>query len=544
MSTGTGQPPAIVKPLGTRGDKLGHTDRSHYIVGAGIAGLAAAVFLVRDAGADGDTITVFEQLQVPGGSLDGSGNAVEGYLSRGGRMFEEHFACTFDLLRNIPSADDTAMSVTDDIFAFNEMVPGASNCRLVRDGKPADDRYDLQLTPHDIVDINRLILHSEKYLDGKTIDAWFQEAFFDSNFWIMWSTMFAFQPWHSAAEMRRYLRRFIHLFPGFTRISGILRTRYNQYDSIVAPLVKWLCDKGVHIHHGTQVTDVRIDGTHQDRHVSEIVFSDASHTRITENDQVYITLGSMTDGSVLGSNDTAPPLDDAEGSAWALWRRLAARHKGFGRPEAFCADTGKSAWHSFTVTLSGPDFFEFIEDFTNNRTGTGGLITFADSDWLLSIVLFHQPHFRGQKHGTYTFWGYGLRGDKDGNYLEKPMWKATGDEIIQELAGHLHLTQDQLSWFQGCRVIPCRMPFITSQFMPRLPGDRPAIQPPGARNFALMGQYCEQPRDCVFTVEYSVRAARSAVAGLNRQVAPPPPVVRTDLDPAVIAKAARVLMGI
>lgn len=458
-------------------------------------------------------------------------------------MFEKHFACTFDLLHQIPSVDDSAVSVAEDIFAFNKVVPGASNCRLVRSGKPADDRYDLTIGSLDIVDLNRLILHSEKRLEGKTIEAWFRPAFFESNFWIMWSTMFAFQSWHAAVEMRRYLRRFIHLFPGFTRISGVLRTRYNQYDSIVAPTVQWLRDQGVHFHHDRQVTNVKIDGRPQDREVTEIEFRDGCRIQATGNDKIYITLGSMTDGSVLGSNDTAPPLDDKEGGAWALWRKLASKHEGFGRPDVFCTNTAKTAWNSFTVTLSGPDFFEFMEDFTDNRTGTGGLVTFADSGWMLSIVLFHQPHFRGQKHGTYTFWGYGLRGERNGNYLEKPMWRATGDEIIQELSGHLHLTSDQLNWFDGCRVVPCRMPFITSQFMPRVSGDRPDVRPAGARNFALMGQFCEQPRDCVFTVEYSVRTARSAVASLNLQVEPPPPVVRTDLDPAVIASAARVLMG-
>lgn len=522
----------------------GSTQSNHCIVGGGIAGLAAAVFLVRDAGVAGNKVEIFEQLPVPGGSLDGSGDAVDGYLSRGGRMFEEHFACTFDLLRDIPSADEANISVTDDIFAFNKMVPGASNCRLVRGGKPADDRYDLTLSYRDIVDISRLILHAERSLEGKTIDDWFQDPFFNSNFWIMWATMFSFQPWHSLVEMRRYLRRFIHLFPGFTRISGILRTRYNQYDSIIAPTVKWLCDKGVHIHPVTEVTGIKIAGTRQDRKVTELAFADTGTRPVKANDRVYITLGSMTDGSVLGSNDAAPAMNDEQGGAWALWRKLACENEGFGNPGAFCTPTDKTAWNSFTVTLSNPDFVEFMEDFTNNRTGTGGLVTFADSAWLLSIVLFHQPHFRGQKHGTYTFWGYGLRGDRDGDYLEKPMWQATGDEILQELVGHLRLNADQSRWFDSARVIPCRMPFITSQFMPRRAGDRPQVRPAGARNFAVMGQYCEQPRDCVFTVEYSVRSARSAVASLNSQVSPPPPVVRTDLDPAVVVKAARVLMGI
>ncbi len=521
---------------------MGNTG-THYIVGGGIAGLAAAVFLVRDAGVPGEMIRIYEQLGVAGGSLDGSGDAAEGYLIRGGRMFEEHFACTFDLLDSIPSTDDPSVSVLQDIMDFNRMVPGSSNCRLAKQGKPAEDRLHLTLSAQDILNINQLLLHPERGLEGRRIDDWFGESFFASNFWMMWSTMFSFQQWHSLTEMRRYLRRFIHLFPGFTRIEGILRTRYNQYDSLIAPILHWLRDRGVAPLTGVQVADVEIAGTRRDRAVTALVLKDQTRVEVTAEDRVYMTLGSMTDGSVLGDRETAPVLDDAEGGAWALWRRLAARHEGLGRPEAFCTDTGKTAWHSFTVTLDGADFFEFMEDYTNNRTGTGGLITFADSGWTLSIVLFHQPHFRGQKHGTYTLWGYGLRGDREGDFVKKPMWRATGEEILQEMFGQLRLTEDQRAWFDSARIRVCRMPFITSHFMPRHPGDRPDVRPAGARNFAVLGQFCELPRDCVFTVEYSVRSARVAVAALTGKVDLTPPVARTDLDPVVLIRAARVLMG-
>jgi len=515
----------------------------HYIIGGGIAGLAAAVFLVRDAGVDGKHIRIFEQLDVTGGSLDGSGDADGGYLIRGGRMFEEHFACTFDLLDTIPSADDPEVSVTQDIFAFNRMVPGSSNCRIVREGQPAEDRNDLTLSAHDTLDINRLILHSERSLGAQQIEDWFQPTFFESNFWLMWSTMFSFQRWHSLVEMRRYLRRFIHLFPGFSKIAGILRTRYNQYDSLIAPVETWLRDAGVSIETVKQVVDIRIENKAGKRSVTTLQFAEGPDVQVADTDGVYLTLGSMTDESVTGSNNEAPDSNDREGGAWQFWRKLAAKYEGFGRPEAFCGDPQKTAWHSFTATLDGPDFFEFMEDFTNNRTGTGGLVTFADSNWILSVVLFHQPHFRAQKHGAYTFWGYGLRGDRPGDFVKKPMWEATGDEIIDELCALLKLTNAQKDWFRGARIIPCRMPFITSQFMPRAAADRPAIRPLGAQNFAVIGQYCEQPRDCVFTVEYSVRSARTAVASLTSHVERPPPVARTDRDPLVLLRAARVLLG-
>jgi oleate hydratase len=128
--------------------------------------------------------------------------------------------------------------------------------------------------------------------------------------------------------------------------------------------------------------------------------------------------------------------------------------------------------------------------------------------------------------------------------VKKPMWEAAGEEILQELMGQLRLNDSQKAWFDTARIIPCRMPFITSQFMPRKPGDRPDVRPHGAENFAFLGQFVEQPRDCVFTVEYCVRTAKAAVASLTGRCDPSPGVVRTDLDPLVLARAGRVLLGL
>lgn len=255
------------------------------------------------------------------------------------------------------------------------------------------------------------LLTGEHSLGACRIDEWFGQSFFESNFWIMWSTMFSFQPWHSLVELRRYLLRFIHLFPGFTRIAGILRTRYNQYDSIIVPLRNWLSGQGVEFSTGTTVVDMSIDGDVSSRRVTGLVLDSGHDIPVRQCDRVYITLGSMTDGSQTGSDDVAPSQEDREGPAWRLWRKLAERHEGFSKPEAFCGDTARTAWNSFTVTLNDAGFAEFLESFTRNRTGTGGLLTFDESGWLLSMVMFHQPHFYRQAKDTCVFWGYGLRGD-------------------------------------------------------------------------------------------------------------------------------------
>ncbi|KAF0171189.1 MAG: myosin-crossreactive antigen [Rhodobacteraceae bacterium] len=515
----------------------------HYMVGGGIAALSAAALLVRDGGVPGDRITILEHHGTAGGSLDGSGEAETGYLTRGGRMFEPNFVCTLDLLSAIPAPDDPAVSVRDDILAFNRLVPGRAECRIVRDGQKAEDRYRLGLGPEEIVALNRLLLTPEGRLDGRRIEDWFAPEFFGSNFWIMWSTMFSFQPWHSVAEMRRYMRRFLHLFPGLARIEGILRTRYNQYDSIVAPILVWLLKQGVNLRTGSSVADLTIEGDQNSRRVTQLHLATGGTIDVAPEDRVYLTLGSMTDATVTGDRDTPPPSEDGQSPGFDLWRRLAARNEGLGRPEVFAGHSDRTSWTSFTVTLNSPAFITFMEDFSSNRTGTGGLVTFADSAWLMSIVMFHQPHFREQPANRPVFWGYGLRGDRPGDVIAKPMAQATGEEIREELAHQLRLQADQRAeFFDGAQIIPCRMPVITSQFMPRQPGDRPPVIPRGAENFAVIGQFCEIPRDCVFTVEYSVRSAWMAVHGLTGEVAPPPPVVRSDRDPRALLRAAKVLL--
>ena len=515
---------------------------THFLVGGGISSLAAAVFLIRDAGVRGADILILEQENVPGGSLDGSGSPDTGYLVRGGRMFEKHFACTFDLLGSIPLPDDGQRTLKDDIESFNREVRGSSRCRIVRDAKRADPAFGLRA--RDMLDLAKFMSASESSLSGHTIESCFSPAFFETNFWVMWATTFAFQTWHSAIELRRYFRRFIHLFPGFKRLEGVLRTRYNQYDSIIAPISAWLKGQGVRFETGTRVLDADLESEDGRKRISALhVHRQGQDERleVTPDDRVYLTLGSMTAGSTTGTNVT-PPASSGEKLSWDFWKRLAARDPVFGRPEVFCGNVAQTQWESFTVTLPQSAFFDFMEDFTGNATGTGGLVTFAQSGWMMSVVLFNQPHFSQQPEDVFVFWGYGLRGDRKGDFVGKPMAECTGEELLQELAGQLGVPHRVDELFKDARIIPCMMPYITSQFMPRQQGDRPVTIPQGAENFAVMGQYCELKRDVVFTVEYSVRSAKQAVHALAGGPRPPE-VVRTDRNPVALSRGVWTLLS-
>jgi len=488
-----------------------------YIVGGGIAALATAVYLIKEGGLSGKGVYIFEQDAVPGGCLDGAGSSDEGYLIRGGRMFEEHFVCTWDLFSKIPSLRDPDKTIKDDFIEFNKTFTSESHCRLLRNGKKLDvSSYGL--SNKDNIDMLKLLFSSEESLGDKRIIDCFSTSFFETNYWYLWQTTFAFQKWSSAAEMRRYSIRFIHLLPGFNQLKGILRTEYNQYDSVVRPTVKWLREQGVNFVLNSQVIDVDFDMQADSKTATALYYlKDNQETRIdlTLHDYLFISNGSMVDAATVGSMTSVPELKGKQDAAsWLLWQKLARKSPAFGNPAVFCDHVDLSKWQSFTVTLKNPRFFNFMQQFTGNTAGTGGLLTFTDSSWLMSVVLAQQPHFIDQPDDVWVFWGYGLYPDNEGDYVNKKMSDCTGAEIITELCHHLKISDKQHDYFDTANCIPCIMPYIDSQFMPRKPGDRPQIVAEGSTNFAFIGQFSEQPNDCVFTVEYSVRSAQTAVYSL------------------------------
>ncbi|MEV7323294.1 oleate hydratase [Streptomyces sp. NPDC093970] len=512
-----------------------------YLVGSGIAALAAAAFLIRDGGFDGADIHLFEEQMGIGGSLDAGGTAEAGYTMRGGRMFEAEFRCTYDLLSGVPSLDDPSVSVTEEILAGHEEFAWDDITRLVDgDGKIVDTR-SMGFSERDRLDLVRCLAAPEGHLDDKRITDCFGEHFFTTNFWFMWCTTFAFQPWHSAIEFRRYLRRFVHLFPEFASMSGIHRTRYNQYDSIVRPLADWLRRQGVIIHPGCKVTDLDFApgiGNVTVEAVRMIRAGSEDRIAVAPEDLVLVTNGSMTDASSRGTHTSPPPPPASRSDAWLLWHRLARGHENFGNPDVFDKHVKESRWESFTVTAKDPAFLDALAEFSGRETGRGGLMTFTESNWLLTIVANRQPVYRDQPEGVSVWWGYGLFPARAGNHTPKPMTMCSGREILEEILHHLHF-DDRTSArvLETSVVIPCVMPYITSQFLARRRDDRPQVVPEGSVNLAFIGQFAEVPDDVVFTVEYSVRTAWTAVSQLLHLDTRPPAVYKGHHDPHVLAAA-------
>jgi oleate hydratase len=495
----------------------GRDTRKAYLVGGGIAALAGAAYLIRDGHVPGQNIHILEATQL-GGSLDASGSAEAGYSMRGSRMFGPAYVLTYDLLDGIPSLDDPNKSVTEDTFGFWQEAPWFDKARLVDHGKIVD-ASSWGFSNKDRVDLIELMLRDEEVLGARSIDQCFQPAFFETHFWLMWSSMFGFETWHSAVELRRYLLRFLRLFPDLESMQIIQSTRYNGYDSIVRPLVRWLQAQGVQFDVGVEVSDLELaqrdDGAKVVRRIVCQRDGVSSEIHLAAGDLAIVTIGSMTAHASLGSMDTAPVLRRARaGGAWALWERLAAKDPAFGRPAVFCGHVDQTKWVTFTVTDASDAFAKLMARFSASPAGRGGLVTLISSSWRLTFHLYHPPAYADQPAGVGVWWGYGLFPDRVGDYVPKKMVDCNGREILQELLSHLGLQAELPALLATSNCIPCMLPYTTSQFMPRTKGDRPDVVPPGSVNLAFVGQYCELPDNVVYTVEYSVHSARLAVATL------------------------------
>jgi oleate hydratase len=507
-----------------------------YFIGGGIGSLAGAAFLIRDGGVAGANITIYEQLPLLGGSLDGARLADGSYSLRGGRMLTtDHYECTWDLLASIPSLQHPGLTVRDETVNFNEKHKAYSRARLVDHNRFKVDVSTMGFSVHDRIELLRLAEASEERLGNSRITDWLSPAFFETSFWYMWQTTFAFQPWHSAVELKRYLHRFVNEFPRIETLGGVKRTVYNQYDAVVRPLTTWLEKEGVHFRRDTRVIDMEFVGTDGKLSVQSLTLEASGKVgsvSLGTDDLVFFQNGSMTDASSLGSM-TEPPKRQtkADSKGWELWEKIAAGRPEFGNPAAFNSSIPESCWESFTVTCRDRRFFDQIEAFTGNVAGTGGLVTFKDSRWLMSVVLYHQPHFPGQPDDVQVFWGYALHPDRVGDFVAKPMSDCGGSEILRELCGHLNFDP---AVFETASCIPCRMPYITSMFMPRQKSDRPPPVPANSKNLGFISQFVEIPDDVVFTVEYSVRAAQTAVYQLMKIARPIPPITRHDRSISVL----------
>ena len=499
--------------------------KSAYIVGSGLAALTAACYLVRDGQMKGEHIHVLEKGELAGGACDGYYYDGLGYVMRGGREMDNHFEVMWDLFHSIPSIETEGVSVLDEYYWLNKEDPNYSLCRAtVNKGQDAHTDGKFDISDKGAMEIMKLFFTPNEELQDKRINEIFTNEVFKSNFWLYWRTMFAFQEYHSALEMKLYFQRYIHHIGGLPDFKALRFTKYNQYESMILPMVKYLEAHNVKFHFGVKVDNVIFDCSNPSKKLAKQieVTEDGKKNFIdlTEDDLVFITNGGCVENSAMGSQDSPAAYNTElkEGGGWDMWRKIAAQDPSFGHPDKFCSDPEQTNWESATIETLDQNIIPYIKNickrdpFTGKVT-TGGIVTVKDSSWLLSWTINRQPQFRNQPKDHCLVWVYSLFTDRPGDYIKKPMRECTGKEICEEWLYHIGVPEDKIEEYatNSANTVPVMMPYIDAFFMPRAYGDRPAVVPDGSVNFAFIGQFAETPRDTIFTTEYSMRTGMEAV---------------------------------
>lgn len=495
-----------------------------YLIGSGLASLSAACFLVRDAQMTGSHIHILEKNPIPGGALDGDQFDKIGFVMRGGREMDNHFECMWDLFRSIPSIETEGISILDEYYWLNKKDPNYSLCRAtINRGEDAHTDKKFNLSDKGSMEIMKLFMTPDDKLSNVKMTDFFDEEVFDTNFWLYWRTMFAFKDDQSALEMKRYMQRYIHHIGGLPDFTALRFTQYNQYESMVLPMVKYLEDHGVQFHYNTKVLNVKFD-IQSNKKIAKTIVLECDNKEdtidLTENDIVFHTNGSNVENSTYGSQTKATGMDGEihEGGTFDLWRKIAKQDPAFGHPDKFCTDPEDSNWVSATVNTLDEKILPYIQnickrDPLSGKVVTGGIVSVKDSSWLLSWTINRQPQYRNQPKGQVLVWLYGMFSDRPGDYIKKAMRDCTGIEICEEWLYHMGVPEEQIEDLakNSAITVPVMMPFASAYFQPREAGDRPDVVPEGCVNFAFIGNFAETPRDTVFTTEYSIRTAMEAV---------------------------------
>ncbi len=522
MYYGAGTYEAFARPEKPEGVE----NKKAYIIGTGLAGLSAAFYLVRDGQMKGENIHLLEKLDLAGGSCDGRKDITKGFYMRGGREMDNHFECMWDMFRSVPSIETPNITVLDEYYWLNKKDPNYSLCRAtVNCGEDAHTDKQFKLDRKSALALSKLFITSEKELENKKISEVLPETFWETNFWLYWQTMFAFQKWSSALEMKRYLCRYVHHIDGLPDFSALRFTKYNQYESMILPLTKYLESNGVKIEYGINVKNVIFENSGNKKQATKIIYEENSiekEINLEEADLVFITNGCCTDTSCYGDQNTAPDLSKVQngrGESWDLWKNIAkqASNGELGNPDKFCSHIDETNWMSATIEVSDEEVIKHIinickRDPRNGKVTTGGIVTVKDTieNWYLSWTINRQPQFKSQNKNSVLVWLYALNTNKEGNYVKKPIKNCTGKEVCQEWLYHIGI-KDIEKYADMCNTTTCYMPYINAFFQPREEKDRPLVVPKNSVNFAFIGQFAETPRDTIFTTEYSIRTGMEAV---------------------------------
>lgn len=523
------------------------------MIGAGIANMAAAVYLIQEGHWSGENITFYALDQHGSNDGDTTDSVVDdywnknhplsntkGYIARGGRMLNYRtYVDLMDLLDRIPSMTEPNMTAAEDTRDFDAKHPTFDKARLLQPGRGILNASKLGFNQADRKLLTQLILmpdDEETKLDNVTIADYFADDphFFETNFWFMWETTFAFRTRSSAQELRRYMHQMIYEFTQIEHLVGVNRTRYNQYESIMLPLINYLKANGCQIILNRRVTAFEFKDTTMTDEITvkglqmvNTTTNQKEHVAIDDDTAVIFTNGSITDSATLGDYDTPAPENMDYGAASSLWRQATEHFYNLGNPDKFFANRDASEWVSFTLTTKDHLLLNEITRITTQLPGnalnsflSNTPITPLDQiDVDMSIVVHHQPHFTSQKPNETVLWGYFLYPRRNSPLFGKPYIELTGKEMLLELIAHLSAVdsgpvnikeKEDAILASVINNIPVYMPYASALFNNRAKIDRPEVIPEHATNLAFTGEFVEQPYQMIFTEQSAVRSGEIA----------------------------------
>lgn len=495
-------------------------DRRAYLVGGGIASLSCAAYLIRDCGFPGENITVIDgEKEIKASKSDTAGFA-RAYLQKGN---SENLR---DLMDSILPLSPHESGVTEETTGIAESDRGAFGARIIdRDGNIVSTART-GLDSCDRIKLLRLFLSKESRLSDMTVEDYFGKEghFFKTPFWILLSATYAIKENSSLTEFSRFIRRMIRELSDIDNPGDRAGRSLNRYDDIINPLKKYLTDNGVSLKTECEVTDILFaDGGAIKATALEIRTQEGdSRIDLKDGDLCIVTIGCGTDSAVTGDTDTPAGQDTGPSMSFELWKRIADKKPGrLGNPEPFFERIPESSAESFSVRLKNKTLLNELE----KAGGKAGLTVLKDSPWKLSSFVKEKSYLEDENTDGAVIFGLGLCPERIGDYVKKPMKECTGREILCEYLHQLkfsnELTDELMDTVE--EAVPCYMPYMAAAREPRKPDDRPLIIPSGSEDFALIGQFAEQPDDITAFDEYSVRSARTAayrLMNIQRPIAP------------------------
>lgn len=523
------------------------------MIGAGLANMAAAVYLIQEGGWSGDSIKFYSIDDH--GSNDGSTVSdqvdeywnqnhplenTQGYVARGGRMLNYRtYVDLMDLLDRIPSATEPNMTVAEDTRSFDAQHRTFDKARLLEGSKGILEAGHLGFNTKDRLLMTKLIMmpdSEEEKLDNVSIADYFKDDphMFQTNFWYMWETTFAFRIQSSAQELRRYMHQMIYEFTQIEHLVGVNRTRYNQYESIMLPIINYLKAQGCEIVLNRRVTDMTFKDTTMTDEITvtgltmtNLDTDEVEHVTVDDDTAVIFTNGSITDSATLGDYNTPAAENMDYGAAAGLWKQISSQFYNLGNSDKFFADRNASEWVSFTLTTKNHILLNEIERITTQAPGnalnsflsTRPITALGHKDVNMSIVVHHQPHFTTQKPNEAVIWGYFLYPRRTGEFVDKPYIEMTGKDMLQELIGQLakvdpgpvNIREKEAEIMDSViNNIPVYMPYASALFNNRAKIDRPEVIPDHSTNLAFTGEFVEQPYQMIFTEQSAVRSGEIA----------------------------------